>query len=87
LRDNVKLGNGFRIGNESQSGATLDDRLDRFARLVSQVAQNGEDGHAGQQTRESVHETHDRGIPVLFKIINELNFSIIKGIPFNITYR
>jgi hypothetical protein len=54
---------------------------------VSQVAQNGEDGHAGQQTRESVHETHDRGIPVLFKIINELNFSIIKGIPFNITYR
>lgn len=64
LRYNVKLGNRFRIGNESQSGSALNDSFNRFARFVSQIAQNGENGDASQQTRKSIHETDDCGISV-----------------------
>ena len=59
MRNDVELGNGFRIADESESGTALDHLVHILTRFVRQIAQDGENGDAGQDARAAVCEADD----------------------------
>lgn len=65
LRQVLEPGDRVRVGDERESGASLDDLGDVVgADFVRQMPQNAEYSHSGQQRRERVDARHNRRVTV-----------------------
>ena len=64
LRRVLELCDGHRVGDEGQTGAAVDDLVDRHVQLFSQVAQDREDGESCQQWRQRVGDADDERVAI-----------------------